>query len=62
MKAEQWSEMKKYQDIRLERTEDGVAKVTINRPEVRNALDLETADAMSRAVDQLDGDPELRAP
>jgi enoyl-CoA hydratase len=35
--------------------------ITINRPEVRNAFDLETADAMSRAVDALDGDPELRA-
>ncbi len=35
--------------------------ITINRPEVRNAFDLETADAMSRAVDELDSDPELRA-
>lgn len=38
-----------------------VLVITINRPEVRNAFDLETADAMSRAVDELDGDPELRA-
>lgn len=35
--------------------------ITMNRPEVRNAFDLETADAMSRAVDELDGDQELRA-
>jgi naphthoate synthase len=47
--AEQWQSMKQYEDIRLERTLDGVAKITINRPEVRNAfrpqtvLDLQSA-------------------
>jgi naphthoate synthase len=30
--------IKKYQDIKLEKTLDGVAKITINRPEVRNAF------------------------
>ncbi len=34
--------------------------ITINRPEVRNAFDLATADAMSKAVDELDGNPDLR--
>ncbi len=29
---------KNYEDIKLERTDDGVAKVTINRPEVHNAF------------------------
>ncbi len=33
-----WSHIKKYEDIRFEITEDGVAKITINRPEVRNAF------------------------
>ncbi len=33
-----WKSLKTYEDIRLEMTEDGVAKVTINRPEVRNAF------------------------
>ncbi len=37
-----------------------VLVITINRPEVRNAFDFEAADAMSRAVDELDGDEELR--
>ncbi|MCB0350049.1 MAG: 1,4-dihydroxy-2-naphthoyl-CoA synthase [Bdellovibrionales bacterium] len=35
---ENWIKIKEYTDIRLERTEDGVAKVTINRPEVHNAF------------------------
>lgn len=33
-----WAPIKTYQDIKLERTEDGIAKITINRPEVRNAF------------------------
>lgn len=33
-----WKSLKNYEDIKLEITEDGVAKVTINRPEVRNAF------------------------
>lgn len=37
-KPENWLTIKKYQDIKLEKTADGVAKITINRPEVRNAF------------------------
>lgn len=33
-----WTSIKTYEDIRLEKTEDGIAKVTICRPEVRNAF------------------------
>jgi naphthoate synthase len=33
-----WKTLKKYEDIKLEVTQDGVAKITINRPEVRNAF------------------------
>lgn len=46
-----WMEVKKYEDIRLEKTEDGVAKVTINRPEVRNAFRPETIQEMQEAFD-----------
>jgi naphthoate synthase len=38
VKPENWLTIKKYQDIKLEKTADGVAKITINRPEVRNAF------------------------
>lgn len=33
-----WTSLKKFIDIKLESTSDGVAKITINRPEVRNAF------------------------
>ena len=33
-----WTPIKTFTDIKLEKTEDGVAKITINRPEVRNAF------------------------
>ncbi len=38
----EWKTIKQYTDIRYERTDDGVAKITINRPEVRNAFRPET--------------------
>jgi naphthoate synthase len=49
--ASLWTEIKKYEDIRFEKTEDGIAKVTINRPEVRNAFRPETIQEMQEAFD-----------
>jgi len=46
-----WQEVKKYQDIKLHKTEDGVGKVTINRPEVRNAFRPETVLEMMDAFE-----------
>ncbi len=46
-----WTEVKTYEDIRFERTEDGIAKITINRPEVRNAFRPETIKEMQDAFD-----------
>jgi naphthoate synthase len=46
-----WTPIKQYVDIRLEKTEDGIAKVTINRPEVRNAFRPETVQEMQDAFE-----------
>lgn len=46
-----WTPIKTYQDIKLEKTEDGIAKVTINRPEVRNAFRPETVQEMLDAFE-----------
>jgi enoyl-CoA hydratase len=46
--------------LTLER-DGAVMIITINRPEVRNALDNETADALTQALRTFDADPELLA-
>lgn len=38
----------------------GVVTLTLNRPDVRNAMTVELTDAFARAVDGLRGDPEVR--
>jgi naphthoate synthase len=48
---EQWRTIKKFTDIKLERTEDGIAKVTINRPEVRNAFRPQTVHELKEAFE-----------
>jgi naphthoate synthase len=49
--TEEWTEMKTYEDILLERTEDGAAKTTINRPKARKALRPETIMEMQEAFE-----------
>ena len=48
-----WEPAGEYADIRYERSGDGIAKITINRPEVRNAFRpqtiVEISDALERA-------------
>lgn len=51
-----WITIKSYQDIKYEKTEDGIAKVTINRPEVRNAFRPETVSDMLDAFDHARND------
>lgn len=56
---EQWQTMKSYQDIKLEKLEEGIAKITINRPEVRNAFRPETVQEMQDAFNICRDDPEI---
>ena len=46
--------------VLVEVGEDGVALVTLNRPEARNPLDPEVQDALVAAVLRLDADPAVR--
>jgi naphthoate synthase len=53
MSAVSWKTVKNYTDIRFEKCEAGIAKITIARPEVRNAFRPQTVteliDAFMRA-------------
>jgi naphthoate synthase len=53
-----WTSAATYEDIRYETSGDGIAKVTINRPEVRNAFRpqtlIEMSDALERAREDSD--------
>lgn len=49
--SETWQQVKIYEDIKFEKTNDGIAKITINRPHVRNAFRPETVMEMQQAFD-----------
>src|SRR2546423_12725623 len=53
-----WTAAGEYSDIRYETSGDGIAKITIDRPEVRNAFRpqtlIEISDALTSARDDLD--------
>ena len=53
MTSSEWTPIQKYQDILFEQTKDGIAKITINRPEVRNAFRPETVQEMKSAFEQV---------
>ena len=53
-----WNAQGDYTDIRYE-TADGIAKITINRPEVRNAFRPQTLFELSRAFDAARDDPAI---
>ena len=48
---ETWTKLRDFEDIRYERTEDGIAKITINRPEVRNAFRPKTVMELKEAFE-----------
>lgn len=54
-----WTTIKSFTDIKLEKTSDGIAKITINRPEVRNAFRPLTVQELLQAFDIAHEDPEV---
>ncbi len=54
-----WETVKTYNDIKFEKTDDGVAKISINRPEVHNAFRPETVMEMQEAFDLCRNDGEI---
>jgi naphthoate synthase len=57
--AETWTPQGEYEDIRYELSGDGIAKVTIARPEVRNAFRPQTVVELMRAFDVAREDPDV---
>jgi naphthoate synthase len=51
MESESWESIREFEDIKLEKTADGIAKITINRPEVRNAFRPLTVQEMIQAFE-----------
>jgi len=49
--AARWTAIREFTDIKFERTADGIAKVTINRPQVRNAFRPITVREMKEAFE-----------
>jgi naphthoate synthase len=51
MTAVDWKPAGEYEDIRYELSHDGIAKITINRPEVRNAFRPQTVVELGKAFE-----------
>lgn len=54
-----WTPAAEYSDIRYELSGDGIAKITINRPEVRNAFRPQTLFQLAEAFDRARDDPQV---
>ncbi len=54
-----WLPIKKFKDIKLEKTEDGIGKITINRPESRNAFRPQTVTELQEAFHIVREDPSV---
>jgi naphthoate synthase len=55
----EWQRAGDYEDIRYELSGDGIAKLTIDRPEVRNAFRPQTVIELSRAFEAAREDPDV---
>ncbi len=55
----QWTCAREFKDIRYEKSGDGIAKVTINRPHVRNAFRPVTVMEMQEAFADVREDPDV---
>ena len=51
MNSEYWKKVLEFEDIIFEKSEEGIAKITINRPEVRNAFRPLTVREMQQALE-----------
>ena len=56
-----WAPAADYEDIRYELSGDGIAKITIDRPEVRNAFRPQTVVELSSAFERAREDPSVGA-
>src|SRR6187401_1825161 len=54
-----WTNIKTFTDIRCEKSSDGIAKITINRPRVRNAFRPLTVQELLAAFDLAHEDPDV---
>lgn len=59
MASVEWVKVGEYTDIIYEKTEEGIARITINRPEVRNAFRPETLFELSDAFADAGEDPNI---
>jgi len=55
----EWTRVSGYEDIVFEKSTDGIAKITINRPEVHNAFRPRTVTEMIRAFDDVRDDEKV---
>lgn len=54
-----WTEAAEFTDLKYHTTEDGIAKITINRPEVRNAFRPQTVKELLAALELAHEDPNV---
>ncbi|MEX1013195.1 MAG: 1,4-dihydroxy-2-naphthoyl-CoA synthase [Waddliaceae bacterium] len=54
-----WKTVETFEDIRFQKTADGIGKITINRPEVRNAFRPQTVTEMQKAFEMARDDQEI---